>query len=96
MEYLKELPTEELCAEVMEYINYTIDLLRDGDPKHFLKSCFDARFEAPEKIQELIESKQFGALVLRSFKYISDLVVNVNMAFPSFKIGLSSVRSNDK
>ncbi len=94
MKYLKEFSGENLWPKITEYINYTINLLRDGDPNHFLKSCFDSRFGSPEEIQGLLGSRQFGSLVLKAFQYISDLIVNVNTVIPTFKTDLSSVKSN--
>ena len=94
LEYMKNMSGEELSQQAVKYINLTIDLLRDCDSNHFLKSCFVSRFEQAKKIQIMLETRQYGALLMRAFQYISDLVVNFNAELPSLKNTLSSQLSN--
>ena len=62
------------------YFNYISKLISSISKSSFARNCFEERF-ASLNVIELIEHSQFEPVLLKAFKYITDLLININSIF---------------
>ena len=59
------------------YFNYISKLISSVSKSNFARNCYEERF-ASLNVIELLEQSQFEVVLLKAFKYITDLLININ------------------
>ena len=70
--------SKETMRNLSKYANYILYLLGTQESDHFSKFCFEERFDTQRDLLRLIEEKDKDKLLVQSFRYVADLLLNIS------------------
>jgi len=73
-----ETISKETMRNLSKYANYILYLLGTQESDHFSKFCFEERFNTQRDLLRLIEEKDKDKLLVQSFRYVADLLLNIS------------------
>lgn len=73
---------QEKDQTVLKYINYILSTINEFSAKNSLRTCFEERFSSSLEVHRLLHAKDYGSLLLKSLKYISDILITVDGKMP--------------
>ena len=69
---------KDFQKNLIKYGNYVEHLLSGMDKDHFSRFCFEERFTNEQDFIKLIDAKETDTLLIQAFRYIGDLLLNIN------------------
>lgn len=83
----------EANQNLIKYSNYILNSVTSFPENHYIRTCFDERYTSPFEVHKNLNMKDYASLLLKSFKYISDLLMNVENKSSSANLRPMSARS---
>ncbi len=74
-------PNEVDRNSILKYANYVYGLVNALDKNHFAYCCFEERFSKDCSLFNLAYVNDQSLLLLKAFKYITDLLINISTNF---------------
>ncbi len=74
---INDFELKEISTSIVKCGNYIEKLLSAFDQNHFSRFCFEERFVDHHLFQRMVKENVKEKLLLQSFRYISDLLLNI-------------------
>ena len=84
---------QETNQNLMKSSGQLLSTVNTFSANHFVRTCFEERFSGAVEVHRLLNTKDYATLLLKNYKYINDLLFNLNApTMPNLNIAPLSAR----